>query len=200
MPRPILAASAAALLVVLIAGCTAGTTASPAPTSTPSGASTSEPGTTAGGPSPFPTCDEVTTALDGLLTGLSYDVDLSTAQTADEAYAQRVCVYTTSDATAQIGVSFAAIPFQQTELDSYATLPNAVADDRLAEHKSVLQTFQAGDGDDGHLDGALYLFDEQYSITVQGYAKDGSATTATLPQLTLAAATDAAFAARDLVQ
>ena len=52
-----------------------------------------------------------------------------------------------------------AIPFQQTELDGYAARPNALTDDRLAARSAVLQTFEAGDGDDGVLDSPLYLID-----------------------------------------
>lgn len=197
--RPIVVTVLAASILTLTA-CTT----TPAPTgssTTPSGAPSggSDGSSPVTGPNPFPPCDVVAAALPGLLDGLAYDADLSASQTADEAYAQRVCVYTTPAGDAQIGVVFAAIPFQQSELEGYRTLPNALADDRLAEHGGVLQTFETGDGDDGHLDSALYLFDEQVSIAIQGYAAGGGDTAATLPGLTLEAATDAAFAARALV-
>lgn len=185
--------------VLALAACTTppGTDGSAGtPTSAPTDASGGSPVT---GPNPFPPCDAVTAALPALLDGLEYDADLSASQTADEAYAQRVCVYSTPSGDAQIGVTFAAIPFQQSELEAYRTLPNALDDDRLAEHGGILQTFETGDGDDGHLDSALYLFDEQVSVTIQGYAAGGADTTAALPGLTLRAATDAAFAARALV-
>lgn len=193
-------ASAAVLVVALLAGCTAAPTGgetTPTDVATPAPTNGSASGNS--GPSPFPPCDVVATAVAGVVTGLEYNEDLSVAQTAEEAYEQRVCVFTNADASAQVGITYAAIPFQQTELDAYSTLPNAIADDRLAEHKAVLQTLKTGDADDGHLDSALYLFDEQYSITIQGYAKDGGTTAQSLPQLSVAAATDAAFAARALV-
>jgi hypothetical protein len=197
--RPI-AVTVLATCVLTLAACTTTPTpisSSAGPTAAPTGASDgSSPAT---GPSAFPPCDVVAAALSALLDGLDYDADLSASQTADEAYAQRVCVYTTPAGDAQIGVTFAAIPFQQSELEAYRTLPNALADDRLAERGAVLQTFEAGDGDDGHLDSALYLFDEQVSVTIQGYAAGGADTTTTLPGLTLNAAADAAFAARALV-
>lgn len=186
--------------VLVLAACTT----PPGPdgsAGTPTSAPTDASGGTspATGPNPFPPCDAVTAALPALLDGLTYDAELSAAQTADEAYAQRVCVYSTPDGDAQIGVTFAAIPFQQSELEAYRTLPNALADDRLAEHSGVLQTFETGDGDDGHLDSALYLFDERVSVTIQGYSAGGADTSTALPGLTLSAATDAAFAARALV-
>ncbi len=197
--RPTVLASAA-LLVLALSACTPGGTN---PTADPSAAApspSSTGGTDAGGPSPFPTCDEVAATLESLLADLEYDADLSAAQTAPEDYAQRVCVFRTADGGAQIGVTFAAIPFQQAELEAYRELPNSIADDRLAQHQAVLQTFQTDDAADGHLDGPLYLFDEQVSITIQGYAADGSSTVASLPTLTVDAATDAAFAARALVR
>lgn len=133
------------------------------------------------------------------MDGLAYNEETSTTNTAEEAYDQRVCVYVTDDAATQLGVTIAAIPFQQSELDAYATLPNAIADARLESTGAVLQTFATGDADDGHLDSPLYLFDSAYSITVQGITKGGS-TASTLPQLTVAAATNAAFAVRALIR
>lgn len=134
-----------------------------------------------------------------VLSGLAYDETVSAGQTADEAYDQRVCVFTTGDATTQVGVTLAAIPFLDTELETYGALPTSIADDRTAEHSAVLQTLKQGDADDGHLDSALYLFDKDYSITIQGLSADGSSTLQTLPQLTVAAAADAAFAVRALI-
>jgi hypothetical protein len=104
----------------------------------------------------------------------------------------------TDDAAAELGITIAAIPFQQPELDAYATLPNSISDPRLEPFGGVLQTFVTGDGDDGHLDGALYLIDTQRSITVQGIGTAGTTVDA-LPQLTLTAAADAAFAVRTLI-
>ena len=120
-------------------------------------------------------------------------------QTIPEAYDQLVCVYTTDDLATQIGVTFATIPFQQREIDSYATLPNSIADDRLAEYSAVLQTLAPGDGDDQILDSALYLFDTTVSITIQGLSTAAPIATS-IPQLTLPTAIDAAFALRALMQ
>lgn len=196
MPRPLLTVSAAALLVGVLAGCTA----APAPSgaSSPAPESTSAPAPSGGGSSRLPACSSVTETLGALIDGLTINTDLSASQEAQEEYDQRVCVFTTDDAATQLGVTIAAIPFQQGELDSFATLPNALTDPRLEQHGGVLQTFTLGDGDDGHLDSALYLFDTEYSVTIQGFATSGS-TLATLPALTLPAATDAAFAVRALV-
>lgn len=191
MPRLIAATSAAALLALALAGCTATQAESPAP----SPSATAPASSSGGGGGAFPTCDAITAALGSFLDGVSYDADASTNNTADEAYEQRVCVYVASDPANEIGVTLAAIPFQQTELDSYATLPNAVADPRLADSGGVLQTFSTGDGDDGHLDSALYLFDTTVSITIEGVGDP-----AALPQLTLPATSDAAFAVRALVR
>jgi hypothetical protein len=156
------------------------------------------PTTTGGASSSLPSCDDITIALGGLVSDLSYDAEVSTSQTAEEAYDQRVCVYTSTDALTQLGVTIATIAFQQAEIDGYATLPNSIADDRLAAHSAVLQTFLVEDGPADHLDSPLYLFDTKYSITVQGESTSGS-TVSTLPALTVGAATDAAFAVRALI-
>lgn len=201
-PRLVLgvATSSAAILALLLAGCTSGATGAPAANPVITGAPTSPaPTPVAGGTTHLPTCDAVTAALAGLQGNLAYNADLSASQTAQEAYNQRVCVYTTADTVTQLGVTVAAIPFQQAEIDGYATLPNAIADGRLAQYRGVLQTFAAGDGDDGHLDSALYLFDTAISVTIQGVSK-GDPTSVTIPQLTLPAAEDAAFAVRALVK
>lgn len=193
MHRSLVAASVAALAFAVLTGCTApGSAPSPSPASTPG---TTTPSAPSGA---FPQCDAVAEAVGGLVEGLEYSEETSTAQTAPEAYEQRVCVYLTPDGNAQVGVTIAAIDFLQSELDLYATLPNAIADDRTAERGAVLQTFMAGDGDDGHLDRSLYLYDLAVSVTVEGYSATGS-TAESLPQLTLPAAVDAAFAVRALV-
>lgn len=194
MHRQLAAASIATVLVLALAACTPvpespSTPTAAAPTDSPSGDAN---------PGRFPTCGSVTEALGSLVDGLAFDADISASQQAQEEYEQRVCVFTTDDASTQLGVTIAAIPFLQGELDSYATLPNALQDPRLEEHGGVLQTFAAGDGDDGHLDGALYLFDTEYSVTIQGDSSTGT-TAASLPGLTLPAATDAAFAVRNLI-
>ena len=134
----------------------------------------------------------------GMVDALVLDSATSFAQEAQEAYEQRVCVFRSADGASAIGVTIAAIPFQQTELDAYAARPNALADDRLAARSAVLQTFDTGDGDDGFLDSPLYLIDTAWSITIQG-TTEGSTVAVALPQLTVPTATDAAFAVRDLV-
>jgi hypothetical protein len=136
--------------------------------------------------------------MSGMVDALALDSATSLAQEAQEEYDQRVCVFRSADGAAAIGITIAAIPFQQTELDAYAQRPNALPDDRLAARSAVLQTFETGDGDDGVLDSPLYLIDTEWSITIQGVA-DGSSIGVALPQLTLQGATDAAFAVRDLV-
>lgn len=193
MHRTLAAASVAALALAALTGCT-----NPAAPPAPSPSAEPAPSATGAPSSTFPECDEVAAAAAGILGGLEYHEQTSIDQTAPEAYEQRVCVYLTPDAGAQVGVTIAAIRFLQSELDTYATLPNAIDDERNAQRGSVLQTFVAGDGDDGHLDRSLYLFDLEVSVTVEGYSASGS-TTDSLPQLTLPAAIDAAFAVRALV-
>ena len=196
----IAATPSAAILALLLAGCTGAAAGGPAANPPITGAPTSPaPTLVAGGTAHLPTCEAVTTALAGLQGDLVYNAGVSASQAAQETYDQRVCVYTTADTVTQLGVTIAAIPFQQAEIDGYATLPNAIADGRLAQYKGVLQTFVKGDGDDGHLDSALYLFDTAISVTIQGVSK-GDPTSVTIPQLTLPAAEDAAFAVRALVK
>ena len=196
MSRRLVAASTAALLAIALAGCTSAPAPSDSPAATPAPSASGSTGST--GSSRLPGCTLITEALGTLLDGLTLDPDLSASQEAQEEYDQRACVFTTADAVTQLGVTIAAIPFQTGELDSFAALPNVIQDTRTEQRGAVLQTFALGDGDDGHLDSALYLFDEQYSVTIQGYAAGGS-TLATLPGLTLPAAADAAFAVRDLI-
>ena len=198
MPRRLLAVSACVLAAVALAACSAPAPqqTGAAPQLTPSATPTAPP--SGGGPSTLPGCDAIAEAMGALLDGLAYDEATSTTNTADEAYEQRVCVFVSPDSATQLGVTLAAIPFQQTELDSYATLPNAIADDRLTPYGGVLQTFAAGDPTDGHLDSSLYLFDTSISITIQGISQSGS-TVETLPQLTVPAAIDAAFGVRALI-
>ena len=199
--------SVALFLVVSIAtltGCTGLESAVSTPAPLDGTASTSTATSTPSKPSSnrLPSCSAVMAAAlrvsPEVLAGLAYDRTTSDSNTAAEAYEQRVCVYTTTDRATQLGITIAVIPFQQPELDNYATLPNAVDDPRLAVHDAVLQTFSAGDGDDGHLDSPLYLIDTEYSITIQGLSTDGDTVT-TLPALTVPAAIDMAFVTRDLI-
>jgi len=183
MLRPIAIASASAILVLSLAGCTAPQPQPSEPASTAPSAPTSDGGA-------LPGCDAIAIAIGELGTGLSYDAASSATNTADEVYEQRVCVFVSSDSASRLGITIAAIPFLQTELDTYATLPGTVPDERL--HGAVLQVFQPGDADDGQLDGPLYLFDTENSITVQA---QGTA----LAQVTVSAAIDAAFAVREIL-
>lgn len=189
----IAAASAALVAVALLSGCTSNPVA-PQPEPTASAGSSAP--ATAGGR--LPTCAEVTDAIGSLVGSLAFNATTSEAQTAPEDYAQRVCVYETEDSVTQLGVTIAAIPFQQAEIDSYATLPNAIADDRLAQYGAVIQTLGPDDAADGTLDSALYLFDTTYSITIQGVST-GDPIAVSLPQLTVSAAIDGAFAVRALL-
>jgi hypothetical protein len=197
--RP-LAAVSLLTLGLLVAGCS-----TPAPTNDPSPeavAPTAAPGTGGGGGAgasgTLPACDAIAAAMFGMVDALTLDAATSAAQEAQEEYEQRVCVFRTADGASAIGITIAAIPFQQPELEAYGARPNALDDDRLAARSAVLQTFETGDGDDGVLDSQLYLIDTQWSITIQGLA-EGSTIAAALPQLTVATAIDSAFAVRDLV-
>jgi hypothetical protein len=187
------------VLGALLAGCTATAPTTDTPTlGPPSAAPTAEPGGSGGGGGPLPACELVAAAVFGLVDPLEFDSATSLAQEAQEEYDQRVCVYRSADGAAAIGITIAAIPFQQTELDGYAARPNALPDARLEARHAVLQTFEAGDGDDGYLDSPLYLIDTSWSVTIQGLT-EGSTVAVLLPQLTVTTATDAAFAVRDLV-
>jgi hypothetical protein len=191
-------ALAAALLIALsLAACTAAPTPASTPSAAPSDAETAP--ASPGGAGILPGCDAIAPLVVALTPGLAFDADVSAAQTAPEAYDQSVCVWVSADGASQVTISVAAIPFLETELQAYGTLPNAIADDRLALHGAVLQTLQADDPADGHLDGPLYLFDLEYSVTIQGATTAGTVANA-LPQLTMASTVDAAFAVRELVR
>ncbi|MBG6053900.1 hypothetical protein IWX81_000290 [Salinibacterium sp. CAN_S4] len=199
--------SVALVLVVSVAaltGCTAQAPAASTPAPLVGTPSTPTPQSTLSAPSSnrLPSCDAITDAVSAahpdVLAGLAYDRSTSESNTAAEAYDQRVCVFTSPDGATELGITIAKIPFQQPELDNYATLPNALDDPRLAVHDAVLQTFSAGDGDDGHLDSPLYLIDTEYSITIQGMSANGDSAT-TLPALTVPAAIDMAFVTRGLI-
>lgn len=193
-------ALAAGLLITLsLAACTVSAEPASPPASTPSavpGDPATAPTATSG---TLPECDAIAPLVVALTPGLEFDAEVSAAQTAPEAYAQSVCVWVSADGASQVAVSVAAIPFLETELETYSTLPNAIADDRLALHGAVLQTLRADDPADGHLDGPLYLFDLEYSVTIQGATTTGTVASA-LPQLTMASTVDAAFAVRELVR
>jgi len=186
-------------VTVLLASCTAIPADAPTDDATPgpkpSASATAEPTSS---PGRLPACDAVAAAVFGLVDALEFDAATSLAQEAQEEYEQRVCVFRSADGAAAIGVTIAGIPFQQPELDGYAERPNALTDPRLETRSAVLQTFEAGDGDDGFLDSPLYLIDTSWSITIQGVT-EGSTVATLLPQLTLPTAIDAAFAVRDLV-
>ncbi|MGX5681206.1 hypothetical protein [Schumannella luteola] len=191
MPRALSAASVGLLAALALAACT-----SPAPEPTPTSSSTSTSAPAAGGR--LPSCDDVGLAVADLAAGLSYDEARSAGQTAQEAYDQRVCVFVSPDGGTQLGVTIAAIPILQEELDLYGTLPGVIADERTSDGSAVLQALDADDSADGHLDSALYLFDTVHSITIQGHSDAGALATE-LPGLTVPAATEAAFAVRGLL-
>ncbi len=193
MPRALFSASAVVIFALALCGCTSNPV-QPRVTDTPAPSQTAA---ATAGPR-FPTCAQVTDALGGLVTGLEYNAEASVAQTSPEAYEQAVCIFTTADGATQLGVTIAAIAFQQAEIDGYAALPNAIADDRTTPYKAVIQTLAPGDPDDGVLDSALYLFDTTYSITIQGISI-GEPIAVTMPQLSVDAAIDGAFAVRALI-
>jgi hypothetical protein len=197
--RP-LAAASLLTLGLLVAGCsTAAPTNAPSPEAVAPSASPGNGGGASGGSGgTLPGCDAIGAAMFGMVDTLTLDAATSAAQEAQEEYEQRVCVFRSADGASAIGITIAAIPFLQPELEAYAARPNALADDRLAARSAVLQTFETGDGDDGVLDSQLYLIDTQWSITIQGLA-EGSTIAVALPQLTVASAIDSAFAVRELV-
>lgn len=185
------------LLATALTGCTASGQPTSTPTAAPSGEAPSPTSTTSAGR--LPACDAIAPVVAVLIENLMYDLAVSESQTAPEAYDQSVCVWVSGDGESQVSVSVAAIPFLDTELAAYGALPNAIADERLALHGAVLQTLQVDDPADGHLDGPLYLFDLEYSVTIQGTSSVG-AVAEVLPQLTMASTVDAAFAVRELVR
>jgi len=195
MPRWIASTAATAVFTLALAGCTSMPPATPATTPSPQVGSGSASGTSAKN---LPNCDEVTAAIGTLADPFALNAEASAIQTAPEDYDQRVCVYLSGDALSQVGITVATIPFQQTEIDGYATLPNAITDDRLAQYDGVLQTLATDDAADGHLDSPLYLFDTRYSITVQAVST-GEPIATLLPNLSVETATEAAFAVRALL-
>ena len=181
-PAPLALLLPALLLPLALAGCTA-------PAAEPAPSPVASDGPVAPAASGLPACEEIGSAVAAITVGLTFDESTSAAQTAQEAYDQRVCVWTSSDGSGQVGVTLAALPFLQTELDAYGAMPGAIADDRLAVHGGVLETLTTGDGDDGVLDSPLYLFDLEYSVTVQAVSTP----------IGFSDGVDAAFAVRDLV-
>ena len=145
----------------------------------------------------LPECDVIGEAASALLTGLDYSERLSSVPLPAEAYAQRLCVFSTADETAQIGITIAAVPLLPTEIELYATMPTSVADERLVDGQ-VLQRYSLTDDPAGPLSGALSLFDAGVTVTVQGFTTTGDLATA-LPQLTVPVATDALFAVRAIL-
>lgn len=199
MPRVLLASSAAAIAVVaLLSGCTpAAQSATPTPAPT---AATSTPTGTAAAPdnSALPGCSLVAHAIGALAGNLTYNEKVSKNQLGHEDFKQQICVFTSADDAVQLGVTISNIPFQEGELEGYRTLPNAIADDRATAADAVLQTLKVEGGPQSHLGSSLFLFDTTWSVSIQGVDKSGDSS-ASLPQLTVAAATDAAFAVRALI-
>lgn len=195
MSRILLSAAAASLFVLGLAACTTATPASP-PGGDPAGNGAP---TTNVPQADLPTCDAITAAIGALPGDLVFNQQAADNQTAPEAYAQRVCVYTNADETVQVGVTVAEIPFQQTEIDHYRTLPNSIPDERTETYEGVLQTLQQDDAANGQLDSPLYLFDVNYSITIQAISIT-EPLASVLPGLSVEAAADAAFAVRALLE
>jgi hypothetical protein len=197
MPRAILAPFAAVLVVTAaLAGCT--------PTPDSAGSPTPQPSSAASSAAPsndsatLPQCALVTGALGALADGLEYNEKVSVGQLGQEAYEQRICVYTSPDESVQLGVTISVIPFLETELEAYGALPTAIADERATAIHAVLQTLAVENGSADHLDSTLFLFDTTYSIAILGQSAGGE-TSAALPQLTVGAASDSAFAIRALI-
>lgn len=186
MLRRLILPAAGVLAALALTGCTG----APVPDATPTAAPPADGGSGSAGTGILPSCEDVGAALGSLIDGLPYD-EAGSAPSTQEAYEQRVCVFGPADG--RIGVTIAAIPFLETELQAYGESPNAIDDPRTQQRGAVLQTLQADDGADGHLDSALYLFDLEYSVTIQ----QSGATV--LAQLTVPAASDAAFAVRELI-
>jgi hypothetical protein len=180
----------------VFAGCTGVPTPSPSPVAdgdapATGAAPSSDP---AAG---LPDCETVGAAAGPLIDGLGYSERLSSVELPAEAYAQRLCVFSTADETAQIGITISAIALLPTEIELYATMPTSVADDRLVDGQ-VLQRYSTDDDPTGPLSGAISLFDETMTVTVQGYTT-GAPMPEALPGLTVAAATDALFAVRAIL-
>lgn len=194
MPRRLLLAALVLATSTGLAACTG----APTPTSS-SAPQTTAPTEDAQAPAgSLPGCDEVTAALGGLVGDLKYNEALGDTRIVPEDYEQRACVYASEDEQVTLGVTISAIPFLQEELESYRTLPTVLVDDRAAAGGAVLQTMEVEGGPTDHLDSTMFLFDTVYSIAIQGYA-EGGPTTDSIPQLTVAAATEAAFAVRALI-
>ena len=183
-----------------LAGCTGGAAPSPSPTAGGGGLLPSA------GPSAdlstdpaagLPECDAVGAAAGSLLDGLAFSERLSSVELPAEAYAQRLCVFSTDDESAQIGITIAAVALLPTEIELYASMPTSVADDRLVAGQ-VLQRYSTGDDPAGPLSGAESLFDATVTVTVQGFTT-GAPMPEVLPGLTVPAATDALFAVRAIL-
>lgn len=197
MPRALLTPFAAALVVAAaLTGCTPTSDAAGTPTPQPtSGAASSAPSNDS---ATLPACELITDALGALVDGLEYNQKVSVDQLGQEAYEQRICVYTSPDESVQLGVTISVIPFLESELETYGALPTAIADERATAIHAVLQTLAVENGPTDHLDSTLFLYDTTYSIAILGQAASGD-TAAALPQLTVGAASDSAFAIRALI-
>jgi len=195
--RPALAPAIALVAAagILLAACTSTTTPTPAPTSGGGLLPTAEPSVDPG--AGLPDCDAVAAAAGPLLDGLAFNERFSSVELPAEAYAQRLCVFSTDDESTQIGITIAAVALLPTEIELYATMPSTLDDDRLVDGQ-VLQRTSITDEPTGPLTGALSLFDATVTVTVQGYTPTGSLAEA-LPGLTVPAATDALFAVRAIL-
>ena len=200
--RPALAPALALLAAagILLAGCADGqstTTAPPSPDATAGGGllPTTDPAADPG--AGLPDCDAVAEAAGPLLDGLAFDERFSSVELPVEDYAQRLCVFSTDDESAQIGITIATVALLPTEVELYSTMPGVMPDDRLVDGQ-VLQRTSITDEPTGALTGSLSLFDSTVTVTVQGSAPQGSIAEA-LPGLTMPAATDALFGVRAIL-
>ena len=183
-----------------LAGCTDASTPTPSPTSNgggllPSADASADPSTDQG--AGLPECDVVEGAAGSLVDGLAFSERLSAVELPAEAYAQRLCVFSNADDSAQIGITIATVALLPTEIELYASMPTSVADDRLVAGQ-VLQRHSTTDDPAGALTGAESLFDATVTVTVQGFTT-GAPMPEALPGLTVTAATDALFAVRAIL-
>lgn len=180
----------AAAVVITLAGCTAGATsdtdlASPPPTPTSS--------STAARPGLFPTCAQIQTAMGSLVTGLALDEEAAANQITDEDYDQFVCIWAAPDGQSGIGVTLSGITMLDTEMTQFAEGQTVIDDQRATDLGAILQTMSLPNGPTDHLPATLLLFDRTLTVAVTGSSADGD-TVDELPQLSIGAASDAAFA------
>jgi hypothetical protein len=180
----------AAAVSLALAGCTTGqasTTEAASPAPTPSST------TAAVRPGLFPTCAQIQTAMGPLVTGLTLDEQAAANQITDEDYDQFVCVWAAADGQSGVGVTLSGITILDTEMAQFAEGQTVIDDQRAADLGAILQTLDLPNGPTDHLPATLLLFDTTLTVAIMGSSADGD-TVDELPQLTIGAASDAAFA------